>query len=65
MAVSVMEALLQVGNEAAGLEHLEVGARQRLEGDAWSRGQVAHLLRGPVDLDLVPALDEAEDAGAR
>src|ERR1035438_1362485 len=60
-----LESFLQIVLETTGLEHFKIAPGQRLEGNAGSLGQIAHLLRGPVHLDLVPALDEGQDAGTR
>src|SRR5689334_19115824 len=54
---------LQIGYQSAGLEHLAIGGRERLAGQALSRRQIADDAGLPVDLDLVPAPHQIEDAG--
>jgi hypothetical protein len=55
--------VVQVAHDAARLEHLPIRDRQRLAGEPAAAGVVDDLVGRPVDLDVVPALHEGEDAG--
>src|SRR5690606_7024931 len=55
---------LEVTYQAAGIEHGAVGKGERLYRQRGALRQVAHLVLFPIDLDLVPTLDQFEDAGA-
>src|SRR5437763_913565 len=56
--------LFQVRHQPAGGEHQLVGTRQLVEWQRSAAAMVAHDAGAPIDLDLVPALDEVDDAGA-